>query len=251
MIQNYNDFYINLYSRVENDISEAMKAIASEFPKDNKLTTSVKYVLESHGKLVRPLFLYLCYLTLSKEVNKELKYIAAAIELIHTASLVHDDIIDNGLVRRGKETIFKHYGMPTAVLTGDLLIFLSMKIIAKCTLDSNKTLQVIQLLNETLCSMCIGQASEDKLIGNLQNDKKEYLQIIGLKTAQFFSTVCRISGFLAEGNDFEVSALTNFGYNVGMAYQIRDDVLSLIGDNEECNKTLESDLDRRLVTLPK
>lgn len=239
-----------LYNKIQNDIIEVVELIQNEYPYEIPLMESVKYALDIKGKMKRPLLLYLCFLCLKKDLDDNLKFISTSIEFIHTASLIHDDIIDGGLVRRNKDSVFKKFGIPTSILAGDFLIFLSTKMISNISDKYGNALSILSCMNKTYCDMCLGQTLEESLIGNLHIEVEKYSEVIKLKTAVFFECICKVAGLLAGASEFEINQLGSYGINLGMAYQIRDDVLGFMDDCSNMGKSNYLDAERKLVTLP-
>lgn len=243
------DAYIR--SMLVSDIKYVINTTISDNIICSEFVKSIKYALGQDGKWKRAMLLYLARACLdSKDMNQDLKYIAASIEIMHTASLIHDDIIDGGMVRRGKDSVIKKFGLSNALITGDYLIFASMKVAAIANEKLKNGNKIMNKMNNTYCDLCFGQAFEEQLIGNLECTVEQYLEVIRLKTAVFFEMVCEVAALHADEADDQIEALKGFGRNLGMAYQIRDDVLSFIEDKKHSDKSNTSDLERKLMTLP-
>lgn len=243
--------YLNdLITVIGEEVSQVVRNVLDEYDCGVDLMDGIKYAVEVKGKLKRPLLIYLCYHTILNDMNPGIKYLAASIEMIHTASLIHDDILDEGEERRGRESVYKKFGIPTSVLAGDFLIFASTRLLAKMTGNPEDILKIINLLNDTYCCMCIGQKLEEKLVGNLSSCEDLYYKVIRMKTAEFFAAICESAGLLAGACDSTVNSLREFGMNLGIAYQIRDDVLGFMNGKEHKDKSNTSDAERQLITLP-
>ena len=248
---NSNNLMMELPLIIRNHIHGIIESIKPDTPLNGLLKNSVTYSLECEGKYKRSVLLYLSYLCFSKDcLDDNLKYIAASIELMHNASLIHDDIIDHGLIRRGRESVVKKFGETTALLTGDYLIFSSMRIASLAASEQKSLLNILNKMNSTYCSLCSGQVMENDLIGNLDFEIEKYLEVIRLKTAVFFEMICEVAGIYAGASPVEIKAIYNFGHNIGMAYQIRDDVMSFMPAQKNKDKSITSDFERKLVTLP-
>jgi len=170
---------------------------------------------------------------------------AALIETIHTASLIHDDIIDNSETRRGKQTVHARWGPNITVLLGDYLYIKALGLSL-----ASPYRRISQVLTDISARMIEGELSEYSNSGNLELDEKEYLQIIENKTASLFSASCRIGGILADASKREENFLTEYGTNLGMSFQIVDDLLDFTGDEEVLGKPILSDLSEGRITLP-
>ena len=246
------EFMISLYKKIEKDINSAFDRIKEEFSNKTEILECVSYSLSLKGQLKRPLLLYLCYLSLNETLSDSISDIAISFEFMHTASLIHDDIIDNGMLRRGKESVFSKFGISSAILTGDFLIFYATKCICNQIEATYDRLKIIEKMNTIYCEMCIGQMRENILISNLNASIEEYLEVITLKTANFLSLISEVAAIMATNssdNDDTIS-FKSFGHNIGIAYQIRDDLLNFIDDKQHQNKSVNSDNERKLVTLP-
>lgn len=216
------------------------------------LTQTTEYVLSAPGKLLRPLLL----IDACKAAggDPELVFPAAAgTEYGHIASLIHDDIIDGDAERRGQASLHAKYTLPAALLTGDYLIFQTFLCYTQCEdrgVSADRVLRAIRTLSKTCMEMCEGQALEAQVAGDLDTDEATYLELIRLKTATFCQAAAAIGACLGGADDGVVDALSNFGTNLGMAFQIMDDILSYDGSSFMLGKPLSSDIRNHRVTLP-
>jgi geranylgeranyl diphosphate synthase type I len=216
------------------------------------LAETTEYVLSTPGKLLRPLLL----MDACKAAGGNPSVVvpaAAGTEYGHIASLVHDDIIDGDHERRGQPTLHTKYDLPTALLTGDFLIFQTFLCYTYCRdrgVSADRVLEAIRTLSTTCIEMCEGQALEAAIAGDLNTREETYLELIRLKTASFCRAVARIGACLAEASDAVVHALAEYGASLGMTFQIMDDVLSYDGYPLLLGKPLSSDIRNRHVTLP-
>lgn len=222
------------------DINQAMLAVEQLMSEavNSRVTTlrdASHHILEAGGKRFRPRIVLLSYAAMGGQDVDYAVPVAAAIELVHTASVVHDDINDHGVVRRGRPSVNAIWGRTFALLTGDYLFTKVYELMAPYK-DLNTTLAeatVALVEGETL------QASAAKE-GNLSHEI--YIEIIALKTAALFKAAARLGGELAQGKPEYLEALANYGYNIGLAFQIVDDILDLIGDTEQLGKTAGIDI---------
>lgn len=199
------------------------------------LKAASEHILQAGGKRIRPRVVLASYAALGGTDAEYVAPVAAAVELVHTASVVHDDINDHGVVRRGRPSINAIWGRTFALLTGDFFFTKVYELMGPYK-DLNMVLAeatVALVEGETL------QASAAKS-GNLS--REIYYRIIGLKTAALFRSGARLGGYLANATPEQITALENYGYNIGLAFQIIDDILDLTADDEVLGKTAGIDL---------
>jgi len=170
--------------------------------------------------------------------------IAAIVEMIHNATLLHDDVIDEGQQRRGLPSINSLCGNESAVLLGD---FLLSQVFKMCT---ELELKVTNVIADAAARTCEGELRQVILRRNWQMRESEYIDIITEKTAAFFSSCCRLGALLAKATKTQVQALGRFGLDAGVAFQITDDLLDLTGDESQTGKTVGSDVNTYKPTLP-
>ena len=171
--------------------------------------------------------------------------LAVALELIHTASLVHDDIIDTSKKRRGVETTNSKYGAQIAVLVGDYLFAKAFQLVA----DNDYGAQVQLILSKLVKDLCIGEIMQDRSLFEVPT-MTEYYRRINLKTAIFLASCCRLGGIVANMDSREVENLTAYGSSVGLAFQIIDDLLDFFGNEKITGKPNGGDLKSGVITLP-
>jgi geranylgeranyl pyrophosphate synthase len=203
-------------------------------------------VLPGGGKRLRPaLALLAC--KLGQADPGAAIHMAVGVELLHTASLVHDDVVDNSELRRGDATLSIKIGNALAVLVGDYLFAQSA---TRCVATQN--LSVISLFAQTLASMCQGQIEEGSRGNNphLKLTRDDYYQTIWGKTASLFVLACEGGALLAGLAERDVEAVRAFGKQLGLAFQLVDDILDFTGDERELGKPVGSDLRQGTITLP-
>jgi octaprenyl-diphosphate synthase len=211
----------------------------------NRLISDIStYLFQTNGKRIRPALVLLCSKLLGYK-GKEHILMSTLVEAIHTASLIHDDIIDNSKIRRGKESIHTRWGPNITVLLGDYLYIKALDL----SLQS-KHRQIIQILTSISARMVEGELTEYYLSGNLELAEKDYLDIINKKTASLFSASCRIGGILGKASKKEENYLAEYGANLGMSFQIIDDLLDFTGDEKILGKPILCDLSQGRITLP-
>ena len=201
------------------------------------------YLINAGGKRFRPMLTLLSSHTGDPQ-DPRLIACAAAIELTHLATLYHDDVIDETTVRRGVPTVNVRYGNSVAVLTGDFLL-------ARASgLAADLGPYVSRRLADTIAELCEGQIMETAAVGSFDVTTDHYLDVIGRKTASLIATSCRLGAWLAGASPEIVSAITDYGVALGMAFQLSDDVLDIAGDEQESGKRPGTDLREGVLTLP-
>ncbi len=208
------------------------------------LDAMAKYTIEAGGKRVRPILTLLSYNIAGNGNYEDAIDLAVSNELVHTASLIHDDVMDNSGLRRGRETLYHKHGIYNAIVVGDYLFTKGFE------LASQYGQEVAKVLAWGASKLAEGQVREYYNMGNLEMNEDTYMRIISDKTANFFAA-CAKAAAMAGGADKEIQQdLHNFGYQMGMAFQITDDILDIVGDQNETGKPLFNDLKQSTVTLP-
>jgi len=235
----------NIYHPVEKDLKKVDRALEdiadADFP---LLSELLDYTLQAGGKRVRPALTLLC----GKFYIYDLKLLvpmAAAIELLHTATLVHDDIVDNSPVRRGKPTVSRTWGENVALLLGDYLFAKAGSLVA-----GTGSLRAIKLFSETLMTISAGELRQTAVTSDMARARDYYFAWIGAKTACLFATSTESGAILSQAPEEAIQAIRDYGHNLGMAFQIVDDVLDFTGEEEELGKPVGSDLREGTLTLP-
>jgi len=204
----------------------------------------LEHIFSARGKRLRPILLLLCG-SIGPLRSKTMIKAAAAVELIHTASLVHDDIIDKADVRRGKPSVNALWGNRAAVLAGDFLFARAFELIADC-----KNYELNRILTVTIGIMCEGEIEQIRFAFDAHLKKRQYLANIYRKTAALIEACCVIGGTLSGLKKTEVLKLKSYGKNLGMAFQITDDILDIAGEPLLTGKPVGSDLREGIITLP-
>jgi len=202
------------------------------------------YVVEGGGKRIRPALLLLCSRLLGYEGRRDVLY-AAVVEFIHTATLVHDDIIDSAETRRGRASVNRRWGNELTVLFGDYLYMKAMGM----ALDEGD-LRVLRLLSDVTLQMTEGEILGSERRGSIDIGLPDYLEIVRRKTALLFGASCRIPAYLLEEGEAHVETLWSFGLALGVAFQLQDDLLDYTASEKELGKPVLSDLREGKLTLP-
>jgi octaprenyl-diphosphate synthase len=199
------------------------------------------------GKMLRPSMLLLSWRSVSScnTAPEEVRVAAGVVELIHLATLVHDDILDEADLRRGAQTINSLRGNEAAVMLGDYLLSSAFLL---CSTIKNPQLNI--LLGEVTNTLCAGELVQLSRRNDLDLDIQSYYQIIHDKTASLIAASCEMGAMLGCGSECEIRALRDFGGSVGTAFQIKDDLLDLLGDREIIGKPAGRDLEKGKLTLP-
>ena len=219
--------------------------LQSDYPEVNNVC---REALAYQGKMVRPSLLLLSWRTVGGLDCGDIydaRRAAAVVELIHLATLVHDDVLDEAMMRRGGKTVNCLRGNEAAVILGDYLLSSAFHL---CSTLKIPSLNV--LLGEVTRTMCAGEMVQLHNRNNLSLTVEEYNNIIYGKTASLISACCEIGAILAQPNEEERETLCVFGENVGRAFQIRDDLLDLLGDQSFIGKPAGRDLEKGKLTLP-
>ena len=194
------------------------------------------HILTSGGKRIRPQMALLAYLAAGGEEFEEVIPVASAVEMVHTATLVHDDINDHSLTRRGKATVHSVWGRTFALLTGDYLFTKVYELMAPYGAEMNV------IMADACTRLVEGETLQAYAAKQGTINRETYKEIIALKTASLFEAAARMGAKLATGDEEIVNVLSEYAYNLGLTFQIVDDILDVIGDPEDMGKPVGSDL---------
>ena len=223
---------------IEKSLNESIQA---DHPILRKASTEL---LSAGGKRIRPVFVLLAG-RLGNPKTDQIKTVAVSLELIHMATLVHDDVIDNAELRRGKPTIKHLYGNRVAMYAGDYILARALEVIT--TIDHP---DIHRILSKTLVEVSIGEIEQLKDRFNWNQNFRDYLRRIKRKTALLIATSCQL-GAIAAGADYKESRkLYKYGYYVGMSYQVIDDILDFTASSRQLGKPAGNDLRQGNITLP-
>ncbi|WP_296135094.1 polyprenyl synthetase family protein [uncultured Eubacterium sp.] len=230
--------------------TELMKYIPEANDGQRDVTKAMRYSLSNGGKRLRPIFVLEFCRMCGGDVNKALPY-ACAIEYIHTYSLIHDDLpcMDNDDMRRGKPSCHKMYGEATALLAGDALLTHAFDICSASELSDSQNLRAVSLLSQNagVGGMIGGQVIDLKYE---QSDPSisDILTVHRLKTGALISAACILGCIAAGADDEKIALASRYAYMIGTAFQIRDDLLDIMGDEEKLGKPVGSDADNDKTT---
>ncbi len=209
------------------------------------LYAPIRYVLESGGKRIRPVMLLLCCEAVGGDVE-EAWDAALAVELLHDFTLVHDDIMDEDDTRRGRPTVHKRWSRDIAILAGDGLFSLAYRSLLKTR--SPRLHEILNVFNEGVLAVCEGQAFDMEFEARAEVSLSDYLGMIGRKTARLLQVSAQIGALVGNGEPGEVAALSAFANNIGLAFQIQDDLLDILSDETILGKTHASDIQQKKQT---
>ncbi len=224
--------------KVELQFQENLRSDVSLIP------TVGRYVLRSGGKRVRPLLVLLAAQLCGYRGERAVP-LASIVEFIHTATLLHDDVVDNADLRRGQESANAVWGNEASVLVGDFLFSKSFSLLV-----ADGDLRILRVMSDATTLMAEGEVLELLKTSDLDTLEREYLEVVTNKTAVLLAAACEIGGLLGGAPEDEVSALRGYGLEVGIAFQLMDDCLDYVGDESAFGKEVGTDLAEGKITLP-
>ena len=235
----------DVFSAYKDDLQQVEKCINDNVISEIKLIPEVAHhLIDSGGKRFRPLLLLICA-RLYRYHGESRFPMAAAMEFIHTATLLHDDVIDQATIRRGKTSANNVFGNAVSVLVGDFLCFKSFRLLTEVG-----NLDILQLISRIAYIMSEGEVFQLIKRGDINLTEEEYLTIIEKKTAILISAACATGAMMGSASQVNIDALAQFGKNAGMAFQITDDILDYMARGEEFGKSIGKDLEEGKITLP-
>ncbi len=208
------------------------------------VTEAIGHLLDAGGKRIRPTLTLLTGRLYPAHLDKVVS-LAAAVEMLHTATLVHDDVVDGSLLRRGSPTLNAHWSPNATILTGDYLFARAADLAAQ-----TNHVRVMQIFARTLMAISSGELRQLFGAAGYHQTREDYFKRIYAKTASMFELATEATGVLLGAPEAEIGALRRFGHDLGIAFQIMDDVLDFIGDASQVGKPVANDLRQGIVTLP-
>ncbi|MCQ9206900.1 MAG: polyprenyl synthetase family protein [Omnitrophica bacterium] len=237
-----------IYRPIEKDLREINNLIGASFGKSENRSIAYmgKFLLDSPGKRIRPALAILSARAIRPSVSSaQLIKIASAVELIHMASLVHDDVIDHSPTRHNKPTVNSKWGKDVAIALGDYLYSVAFELVSEC--DNFDIVHCISLATKAMCEGELIQVCERD---NLNLLKNRYIVIVKKKTASLFAASCQTGALVSEGYGHYNNALKEYGLNFGIAFQIVDDYLDLVEEKDRLGKNPGQDIGVGETTLP-
>jgi octaprenyl-diphosphate synthase len=223
-------------------VARRLKEQIQEF--DPEIAAYAEYALSGQGKQLRPALVALAG-GAAGEINKGHELAAVIIEMVHLATLVHDDVVDEAEIRRGRPTLAANWGNELSVLVGDCLFAQALKLAA-----SFPTPEVCRNVAAATNTVCAGEILQNQRCRHLDLSRAEYFKVVAMKTGELFALSCDLGAYLSDAAASRRTALRQFGLALGTAYQIYDDCVDLFGSEAETGKSLGTDLAKGKLTLP-
>ena len=240
-MQNFSDIQALMQSDLDMTDDILINRLNSNVDLINQMS---HYIISSGGKRIRPLLLLLCARATNYR-GMDHHAMAVVIELIHTATLLHDDVVDESLTRRGQDTANELWGNAPSVLVGDFLYSRAFEIMVE-----PNSMEIMKILSKATNQISEGEVLQLLNIKNAKVSRSEYFEVIERKTACLFKAACQIGGILSGASDEIINALGNFGIHLGNAFQIIDDTLDYESNSSMIGKEIGDDLSEGKVTLP-
>ncbi|MFE5317175.1 heptaprenyl diphosphate synthase component II [Paenibacillus sp. NPDC056579] len=236
---------IELYAKMKKDISYIEKQLERSIDTDHALLREASvHLLKAGGKRIRPVFVLLGAKFGTYDLER-IKHVAVPLELIHMASLVHDDVIDDAMTRRGQLTVRSKWDNRIAMYTGDYIFAKALLVATKL-----ENPEIHKILSKAILEMSIGEMEQIRFFFNAEQTVRDYMLRIRRKTALLIAISCQLGAIAAGASENISNRLYSFGYNVGMAFQVRDDLLDLCGTEKEIGKPPGSDIRQGNITIP-
>lgn len=227
----------------EVQIDETIKSMFSEITfcrKPEGLYDPLRYMIDGGGKRLRPRLCLTAYSLFSDEFHDAILQPAAGLEVFHTFTLIHDDIMDKSPLRRGNPTVWKKWGEDCAILSGDVMCIDSYRRVSQA--PDEVLAKVLKLFNNTAAQVCEGQQYDMDFESQGSVTMNQYLQMIGLKTAVLIACAAKMGAIIGGADDEDAGNLYRYGYALGLAFQIADDYLDAFGDEKEFGKPIGGDI---------
>ena len=235
----------HLHASVEHDFTAVNQLILKRLTSDVPLVTQIgEYIIQSGGKRLRPLLVLLAANAIGCKDERHLT-LAAVIEFLHTATLLHDDVVDASDLRRGKKTANANWGNAASVLVGDFLYSRSFQMMVEMN-----SMPVMDILSTATGVIAEGEVLQLSNIGNANITEAQYMEVIRSKTAVLFEAASHSGAVITDGTPQQVAALKTYGLELGIAFQLVDDILDYSGNAEDMGKNVGDDLAEGKPTLP-
>ena len=237
---------VDLFRRVSPHVAALDKFMRQQVDQfEPEIRNMAAYCLDTTGKRLRPTMVFIAGWKGEGIVEEELVRAAGVVEMVHLATLVHDDIMDRAEIRRSRRTAAREFGSDAAVLLGDALFSQALHIASQF-----KTTEVCRLVSESTRKVCSGEIMQTLRRRDLNISLEEYRRMIDLKTAELFRVSCYLGAALSGYEPAFARAADEFGHRLGIAYQIYDDLVDFLGEEKHIGKTLGTDLATGKLTLP-
>ena len=234
-----------IYAPMKDQLQMVKEELRRTLRSDSQLVHPLdEYALNVPGKLLRPALLLFSAKVGGCQDNEPIP-LAAVVEMVHTATLIHDDVVDKSDLRRGQPTINSRWGNGISIVLGDHWYSRAFS-----TLSRLQVPHILEMMLEVIDTICIGELEQLRRCYDASFGEQEYLDIVEKKTASLMSFCCRAGSLIGKASPEEIDSLANYGLNLGIAFQIVDDCLDLVGSEERAGKSLGSDLLEGKLTLP-
>lgn len=241
-----NDIFIQINNALAGELAQINQTIiASAVGKADLIAEITNHLVLSGGKRVRPILTVLSAKLCGYDSGIRHCNLAAAVELIHTATLLHDDVVDGSFLRRGKKTANAIWDNKASILVGDYLLSVAFQLMVK-----DGSLEVLDILSKTSGIMADGEVMQLMNSNDITISEEKYLEIISYKTAILFSAATEVGAIITNSESSKQKALADFGNNLGIAFQIMDDVLDYNADEKVLGKKIGNDFYEGKITLP-
>ncbi|PWI59075.1 polyprenyl synthetase family protein [Sulfoacidibacillus thermotolerans] len=235
----------DLYADLELDLAYVEERLRDQLRSSQPaLEHAAIHLLQAGGKRLRPVFVLLAGKFGDYDIHR-LEKVAVGLELIHMATLVHDDVIDNAETRRGNPTVKAHFGNRVAMYTGDFIFAQALSVLSGISQP-----RAHHILSIAIERMCVGEIEQIRDLYSLQQSFRNYLKRIRRKTALLIEMSCALGAIVSDSDSNVVSTLRRFGYYAGMAFQITDDILDFTASAERLGKPIGGDLRQGNITIP-
>jgi octaprenyl-diphosphate synthase len=237
----------DLLEQIAAEVALVEQELAGKMESQVELVRRVcRHTLDAGGKRLRPAFVSLAAKATGLPFDAgRVRSIGACMEMIHMATLIHDDVIDNAGTRRGRSTASAEFGNTAAILSGDVLLAKAMAILAQ-----DGDLEIIRTVSAAVVDMAEGEVRELEVRGDFDLEEEAHLEVLRLKTASFIECCCEVGALLCDAPADTRAALRSYGYHVGMAFQVVDDLLDYRGDHTRTGKPRATDFREGCATLP-
>ena len=233
--------YTELYKLISSEIEST-----SYGQSPTELYEPISYMMALGGKRLRPVLVLMACQLFDSNVSKAINA-AHAIEVFHNFTLVHDDIMDNAPLRRGQQTVYTKWNMPIAILSGDLMMIKATQLL--CETETNELKALLDMFNKTAIEVCEGQQIDMNFEARNDVTHEEYIRMISLKTSVLLAASLHIGAKIGGSSDEAAQHLYDFGKNIGIAFQIQDDILDSFGEGTKVGKKIGGDIASNKKTL--
>lgn len=236
----------SMFDVIKDDMAQLEEELLAISQTPTMLITQIgTHLVKAGGKRLRPALYFLAAHSRSEKVEN-LQSLAIALELIHMATLVHDDVIDEASTRRGIPTANVKWGNQMSVLTGDYMFAKAFALVAEHRCQK----EVLRSLSDVICSLSEGEIIQNSEAFDPKQTEEEYAERIAKKTANFIAASCELGAIVAKHSEKDIEALKEYGYCLGMAFQVTDDILDITASSEQLGKPAGNDIVQGMVTLP-